>query len=386
MLANRHRGGTGFHVGNQFDRRPGVTGNPFYDATAPGLGKTATFTDALGITGLPLSRQGGIGLGGGNNPLSMLDESFRKRSSWNDRFEHWQDRASDTEEATLDRAARAVRSAIAINTWLSGKGVVVEPQGSYHNNTNTRQEADVDLRAVHPALKIDFDPNVNVGAANTILGYSDYGATYGEIFGRLRSNLISSLRYAGHKVDDSGKKALRVEGVTGSRGEADVVPAVRLHRVRWLQRLGRYELTEGIAIFSTDSQWTFNFPAQHTANGIAKRARTKQRFKKVVRIFKRLRADMIDRGLLKSTIPSYFVECIVYAVEDDYFVVETDDHYGRVKRIAHRMRELLANRFVATGSLTEINGIKPLFGPGQAWTYEQAKTFVDAVLVHLGDA
>src|SRR5436853_3674863 len=97
---------------------------------------------------------------------------IRSRSDWNSRFEHWQRAASDSEEQKIERAARMVRDALVKNAWLSAEGVSVYAQGSYYNNTNVRLDSDMDLRVVHPGIKVEYNPNVNVESANQILGYS----------------------------------------------------------------------------------------------------------------------------------------------------------------------------------------------------------------------
>lgn len=68
----------------------------------------------------------------------ILAEGPRTRSSWNDRFAHWERPASETEEAQIGRAATMVRTALIGNAWLQGEGVTVGAQGSYFNNTNVR--------------------------------------------------------------------------------------------------------------------------------------------------------------------------------------------------------------------------------------------------------
>ena len=165
------------------------------------------------------------------------------------------------------------------------------------------------------------------------------------------------------------------------------MPTIQYRYVTWNSTGalgGYYNTLEGVAILSTDGQWTANFPGQHEANGIAKRSRTKHRFKKVVRTFKRLRADMTDRGLLAVSIPSFLVECLVYLVEDEYFMVETDDRYDRVRRVAMRLQKRLeAGRSGA--ALNEINDVKLLFGSHQGWTHANALTFIHAVVAHLGN-
>ena len=314
----------------------------------------------------------------------ILNENYRRRSEWNDRFSHWEKPASVTEEGTIERAHAKVVSAISTNDWLRQQNVTISPQGSYHNNTNVRTEADIDLRAVHPSLKIEYGFAVVQDIAYRMLSYGDYGLTFGQIFTSMRAEMTSELaRKFGAANIVPGKKAIRIKGITGSRAEVDLVPAVKLHYVEWYPHLNRYNVTEGVAIFSTESRWTLNFPEQHSANGVIKRGATSHRFKRIVRVFKRLRADMMERGLLAVKVPSFLVECLVYIVENEYFLVESDDGYDRVRRVALRMQELL-NSPAAT-SLREINGIKLLFHSSEAWTLADARTFVNAVVIHLGD-
>lgn len=315
----------------------------------------------------------------------LLNDSCRSRADWNGRFTHWERPASVTEEGTIERAQAHVIEAIANNRWLADQGVEILPQGSYHNSTNVRQEADIDLRAVHPNLKIDYDPLVVREYADRALGYSD-GLTVTEIFNGMREQLSADLSRAfGARNVTPGTKAFRIKGITGSRAEVDVVPVIRYNYVIWLADQNRYRALEGIAIYSTEGKWTLNFPEQHNANGIAKRTNTAHRFKRVVRIMKRLRSDMEDAGLLTVRVPSFLVECLVYRVEDAYFLVESDDRYDRVRRVARRIQELLSNR-AAAERLCEINDIKLLFRPNQAWTYEDALTFANEVVAHLGNA
>ena len=72
-------------------------------------------------------------------------------------------------------------------------------------------------------------------------------------------------------------------------------------------------------------------------------------------------------------------------MNDYYFQVPGDDRYGRVQRIALQMRVLLADGHMA-GRLTEINDIKWLFHPSQAWVYQDAQAFADAAVAYLGNA
>lgn len=142
-------------------------------------------------------------------------------------------------------------------------------------------------------------------------------------------------------------------------------------------------IVEGTAILSKDGRnFTLNYPDQHADNGRSKRLNTGLQFKRVVRIVKRLRADMTERGILRDKVPSFLLECLVYLVEDRYFTVASDDRYERVSRILNRLAEILANPLIAYTSY-EINGIRSLFGGGQAWTLDTARNFVNLAISHI---
>src|ERR1700745_915631 len=97
-----------------------------------------------------------------NSLAALFAEGHRTRSSWNDRLTHWERPASDTEEIQIERAASMVRFALTENTWLRNEGVQISAQGSYFNNTNVRLESDMDLRAVHPLIRIVYADDVIV--------------------------------------------------------------------------------------------------------------------------------------------------------------------------------------------------------------------------------
>src|SRR5262249_1495108 len=114
------------------------------------------------------------------------------------------------------------------------------------------------------------------------------------------------------------------------------------------------------------------------ANGVQKRAGTRLRFKKIVRMLKRLRDELVETGVLEANeAPSFLIECLVYGVEDQFFLVEDDERYDRFLRVVTRMYGHLQDQ-VWCAAATEINGVKPLFGEEQGWTVDGARKFVVA--------
>ena len=188
----------------------------------------------------------------------------------------------------------------------------------------------------------------------------------------------------GSKNVHGGNKAFRLSAVPGSRADADVVPAVCLHYVRrrglgLLASVEPFERIEGVVVYAADGTEIVNFPQQHHANGKAKRARTKHRFKKVVRAAKRLRDELVGLGQLRSgQVPSFLIECLVYGVEGEAFLVE-EDRYGRMWRVLYRIgQQLSAPSWTSTA--LEINEVKLLFHHTQPWTVADGQAFVLAAL------
>lgn len=315
-----------------------------------------------------------------NTRLGVLAKALaasRARASWNARLEHWERPASDSEEAQIQRAARMVRNAIASNAWLTVERVTIEPQGSYHNNTNVRQEADMDLRAMHPLLKAEYGQGVIEEyadiSANLITAPRSLRSVADEMRAELSNSLVKAFGRASVTV---GTKAIRVDKRIGCRADVDIVPAFGYRWITWNAATRRFNVAEGIAILGIDGSWTRNFPLQHTSNGIDKRTRTKLRFKKIVRSLKRLRDELVELEILdKKRAPSFLVECLAYWAGDDCYLNDADDRYERLLRVLKRLEALLNDPNHLT-TATEINHIKRLFHETQPWTATDALTFV----------
>ena len=305
----------------------------------------------------------------------------RTRSSWNDRLWHWERPASDSEEAKIQRAADAARQVVAGNATLRAEAVQIRPQGSYFNNTNVRLEADMDLRVQLPDIITVYAQDVDPVRADLVEGYVPTGRSTMAIASAVRDALATDCRRRfGVANVTVGKKAVTVDGLSGSRADVDLVPAFHAHHI-YNDGVGGYVRHDGVTIVSADGSQTHNFPEQHHANGKAKRVSTQHRFKKVVRMLKRLNYELADQGAIPKRVPSFLVECLVYVVEDFHFL-QAEDRYTRLVRVLRRIRGKLGDAaWVATA--TEVNEIKFLFNPAQAWSLADARGFVDAALARL---
>src|SRR6185437_15613243 len=101
-----------------------------------------------------------------------------------------------------------------------------------------------------------------------------------------------------------GKKAFDIHENT-YRIDADAIACFEYRRY---EDNGTY-LT-GTSFQPDSGKRVINWPEQNYENGVAKNGETGQRFKNVVRIFKRLRNKMAEEDIAAAEpIPSFLIEC-----------------------------------------------------------------------------
>lgn len=305
---------------------------------------------------------------GGSQMAQILSQVF-----WNDKFLSWQRPASATEEDRIKRAARMIKEAIRVDRRLPNQSIEVIPQGSYHNNTNVRLNSDMDLCIRYNPQTIYFiPPDINKTATDFDLTPLPSGTVEGTAR-ELKRVLHEVLGDIGQT--ERGNKALKIAGVEGSRVDADVVPAVRYCLAR-PRLFGMPHLLQGIAIYTDDERWIFNFPEQHHERGKEKNERTGHRYKRTVRVLKRLSNEF----LVVATVPSFLIESLVYNCPDALF--PGDDWYQTASTVLGWIYAETAD--VTKGNrLVEANGINPLFGIDQPWNREQANSFARSALVRI---
>jgi hypothetical protein len=138
---------------------------------------------------------------------------------------------------------------------------------------------------------------------------------------------------------------------------------------------------EGSKIFPTTGASSVNYPQQQLDNGVSKNNRTGYRYKRMVRVMKKLQTRLLDSESITHALPSYAMECLVYNVDDDSF-----NHTTYLADV----RAVLATIFNETRSTggwndwEEVNGLKYLFRGSQPWTYQQAHAFASAAWDEIG--
>lgn len=298
---------------------------------------------------------------------------------WEAVFKSWTKPSSDTEAEKQANAERMIREAIKEYAPLTSREVRIIPQGSYRNNTNVRQESDVDICV---CCMDPFFPNYQFADyGETEAGNVAASYTYAQFKNDVEAALIKKFTASGVR---RGDKAFDVHANT-YRVDADVVAACAHRRYNprtYNAFLGIYTtgyLTPEGSQFTSDSGITvINWPEQHYSNGVAKNKDTGYRYKSVVRALKNLKYEMEESGnaaqkQAAKEAPSYLIECLTFNVPNETFA---GDSYRSIARsvIVHCYSATKAQQ--TCNDWVEVNDLKYLLRGGQPWTREQANAFL----------
>ena len=297
-------------------------------------------------------------------------------SDWEDTFTSWAKGPGTTEQAKCEHAESAIRKALAANERLADMDISVFAQGSYRNRTNVKQDSDVDICV---RLNTTFFPEYPPGKTR-----EDFGIGPGSITFRDYKSLVeTALRdYFGSDTVHRGNKAFDIHANT-YRVDADVVATFEHRRYSGGRNPdGSHHYLSGIGFNTDGGKLILNWPDQAYDNGVQKHTATGRRYKKLIRIFKRLRNLMQEERIpAAENIASCLIDALVWNVPDDRFGAET---YGV------DVRSVLAITFNATlndetcSEWREASELKFLFRGSQPWTREQAHAFLSAAWDYLG--
>lgn len=296
-------------------------------------------------------------------------------------LDRWMSRHSEAEDLRMDRAERMVKAAINAHSAFDGYRSVIKvyAKGSYANQTNVRLDSDVDIVVENRDLYYyDYWPRGSAPAPDPRA--SRYEGRWDDPT-EWRAQVTSALcnAFGSSQVDTSGKVALTVSEVTGSRPSADVVPSFLYSRY---DSPDRSIVHEGSRVFTSDGQTVNNFPAQQKANGAEKDRLTSGRYKKFVRALKSAENRLAEDGVIKD-LPSYFMECLVWNIPNDVIRLGTTFDDGFRMTLAHLVANLHEPNF-DTEKWEEPNGLKWLFRGHSKWTREDGFDLALATWEYLG--
>ncbi len=225
-----------------------------------------------------------------------------------ERLQSWTAPLSDTEKQRAENAINMIRAAIDGSEELKCMDIEIFTQGSYANNTNVRSESDVDICVM---LKDVFHGVYPDGKKR-----EDYGFTAASLtFSRYRDMVKNALqvKFGSDYVSD-GNKSLKIDENT-YHVKADVVPAFQLRNYYYRGSTDPNRYVEGIWFMSKAGEEVQNYPKEHISNGITKNNETNYKYKKLVRIMKHIRNEMVDEKKANGEkISSFLVECLVWNI------------------------------------------------------------------------
>jgi hypothetical protein len=272
----------------------------------------------------------------------------------------WTKPPSDTEDSKCENAEKMIRDAIADNEALLKYKLQVFAQGSYANNTNVRLNSDVDIVVRNMTL---FYTQYPEGKSDKDFGNTTSDITFTAFKEEVRRALVS---HFGEKYVRPGRKAFDILP-NGYRIEADVVPSFEHRRYTGeMNAKGDHLYLSGIEFRTQDSSRIISWPMQHKANGIDKNNRTGTRFKKVVRLLRRLNYEMCnDKVGNIGKITGYLIECLCWNLDDAYF--NDEPYVEKVKRLLREIHKLTKDARLVE-DWAEISDLKWLFRGEKRYT------------------
>jgi hypothetical protein len=289
----------------------------------------------------------------------------------------WIKPSSDHEQTQQARAEGMVRKAIAASDAFGSSTVMIYTKGSYPNNTNVRQDSDVDVVVeLRDCVYYDFKPGVT-SAATVSSGYAGPWTpkTWRKAVG---DALVTHFGASG--VDRTGKLAINISAVAGSRPSADVVPSFDYRRYN-----DPYKRTwdEGSCVFPSDGgAKVVNWPSQQLEKGRKHNTATGSRYKNYVRALKNAENVLTKAGTIKE-LPSYFMECLVFNVPAETLKSGDLDQGFRATLVSlWQQLEAESNK----RSMVEPNWMKWLFTDDKKWKLQDGKDLIQATWNHFGYA
>lgn len=235
-------------------------------------------------------------------------------------------------------------------------------QGSYANNTNVKQNSDVDICVMYKGV---FQYSIPEGYSLNG-SYTDSSLDYFELRNIIKKALIR--KFGSDRVIDKNK-AIRILSNSYTT-EADVVVAFQYRKYS-----NSTEYKEGIYYKSLDGTAVINFPKIHIKNGNTKNVATNHMYKKMVRIFKKIMYDMQDNNIeISKEVKGFVLECMVYNIPNDkiYQYIET--------KYSTNLKDMM-NTFISESMnlWKEVNEIKYLFGIEKGKDEKYYKDFIEAM-------
>lgn len=286
----------------------------------------------------------------------------------------WANQGSTTNSA---RTYEIIKNSINRINWNSDLKYEVYLQGSYRNNTNIYGNSDVDIVVeLTSTFSSDRSKLDDVGL-EVWRSYPAAKYTLPAFKETIIKQLIADFGAESVKV---GNKAITVER-NGSRLEADVLVCNTYGKYSPNHGTTNLSYAEGIIFQKSDTGISvINYPKVHYKNGTKKNEvhSTNGRYKPVVRIFRNIKAHLVNNGIINGNIaPSYFVECLLYnGLNTNFYGLNYQQAVYNLLDQFHIDFQTEAHR-----NYVVQNEQRNLFGTGeQQWSADNARIFLNQAI------
>ncbi len=180
-------------------------------------------------------------------------------------------------------------------------------QGSYANNTNIKKNSDVDILIIQEDC---FRAKYRPGVSREDYGFDSVDSKHKD----LKNDIEKALRCYFKDRIERHNKSIKIRE-NNYIVNTDVVPSLQYRDYSNDFDFDKKNYISGILIISDDGQEIINYPEVHKKNGIDKNNKTHRRYKKAVRIVKKIYESMEEI----EGISSYGIECLLYNVPDNIY-------------------------------------------------------------------
>lgn len=190
-------------------------------------------------------------------------------------------------------------------------------QGSYRNSTNIAHSSDVDIVIELTSLfyyNTDLLTETQKQQRKKDSNPSKYN--FSEFKNAVQSALVKEF---GNTIVTRDNKCLWFKGHKNFV-DADIIPCCTFRQYTFYESATNSKSNDGIEFKADSGEWIVNYPRQHYDKLAMKSGNTSGNFKESVRLFKNLRDQLIaNKRIPKSCAKSYFIENMLYNIEDSYF-------------------------------------------------------------------
>jgi predicted nucleotidyltransferase len=246
-------------------------------------------------------------------------------------------------------------------------------QGSYANDTNISKSSDVDIvvkiNNIWRADKSSLSPQ-DLERYNSSTRDTEY------TFNQFNSDIMSCIqRHFGVPNVTNDIKCLKLRSHSNFC-DADIIPSFTYKLFGTYTSTERQNFTDGIVFDTNDGKMIINYPKSHLQFLSSKSGRTSGNFKETVRMFKNLKNELVDNGIIhQEAAKSYYIENLIFNVPDNLFSGTYKDRFTNI------LQKLIDDfNLGAVNNYYCANGIDRLISDS-SWSIDSLRSFLEGLIL-----